>query len=284
MESEHRTPPLISSLFIFKTKLEATSYEASIYGPRHMGVEIEIERVNRERLGVYLEKDIPLVSGWRYWFLSADPSLRNDGAEFIFKKPLSGIHIENAIKYWYDHVLPNIGTPEFTHRCSIHAHVNVRDFTLDELSLLYGIYILFEDLFFEKAGVSRRGNPFCLTLADQTFYYSDFEDTIMNVTEQHKYFALGLWSVKLHGTVEFRHHPGTKSYQELTSWLRSCQFFVTRIKEHYKELHELVVKLPDKDAYTKIANICLSGFNLKEIENARESLCQSNVFATKALL
>ena len=81
------------------------------------GIEVEVENVNAS------ETQAPSHS----WRVEHDGSLRNMGIEYI-SLPTKPEHIESAITYLFDDILPT--TAHFSPRTSIHIHFNCRDSTL----------------------------------------------------------------------------------------------------------------------------------------------------------
>lgn len=185
----------------------------SIFSERFVGIEIEMEGV---------AKDNP--QGLDLFERKGDGSLRNNGIEYV-SWPLRGYSIERALYalkkiYSYDESL------HFTHRCSIHVHVNVRDMEMERWSAMILGYLCVEELFFSLVDPLRRGNVFCAPLIEadirtlESLAKTDYHE------QAAKYFAFNYGTVSSYGTVEFRHLQGTKNEAELSRWISVCQRFV----------------------------------------------------------
>ena len=120
----------------------------------HVGIEVEVENVR-----VYLGNNG--IDPW--WDNIDDGSLRNGGREFVFSQPMFGQDIVNALEALNMSLSPT--GCEYTERCSVHVHVNVRDMTFDQIANMTVLYALAEPLFFAKVDDARERNFYCKPLS-----------------------------------------------------------------------------------------------------------------------
>jgi hypothetical protein len=124
--------------------------------------------------------------------------------------------------------------------CGMHCHVDVRDFTTEQLFNLCRIYTLVEDALFTVVSRSRRkqqDDGYCRLVGARYSFDSqeDFLDRLetrlygyVNHPDKKKkyadarYYALNLHSFFYRQTVEFRHHQGTTNPTKAANWGRLC--------------------------------------------------------------
>ena len=190
----------------------------------YLGVEVEIENV-RTWLGVS-----------PYWTMTEDGSLRNSGREFI-TPPIKAWRLEHALETLYNKEI-NSDT-EFSERCSIHVHMNIRTLTVNQLEALIVTYMVFEKVLYEWVGQNRYQNVFCVPLCETTLG-SKLHGLIFSknpmVHGWQKYTGLNLLPITEKGTIEFRQMYGTKDIQETLMWvnmLLSLKIFALRQTPEY---------------------------------------------------
>lgn len=271
-------PPIITR------KLHHINYEQSIKPPQNIkfinksclfGLEVEIENITNIRIPEY------------YWNISDDHSLRNNGKEFI-SIPLRTKQIPYAINYLQNYL--NLYNPEyvFSNRCSLHTHLNVRDFTQERICIFLILYCLFEYHFFSIAGTKREHNIFCIPLwkTNQLYNYNILMNNLNIFMDWNKYSAINCGSilgspdnVKL-GTIEFRHLYGTLNTTIIYHWinsilsLREISLKMTletalnivndiNNKNSYYDLYKYIFKTYSLDYETITKNFQTILFNLK---------------------
>lgn len=165
-----------------------------------IGIEVEMENAATA---------IQKASLW-LWRIEEDGSLKDRGYELI-SVLLHGKHI--------DYALLELGkmferSPEisFGHRCSIHVHVNVSEYTKYQLIALTATYAMLEESYFAFAEPIRRGNSYCYPLTSTA-------PGDMFINESTKYCAFNTAPIKKQFTVEFRHLEGTKDLQKIRRWV-----------------------------------------------------------------
>lgn len=159
------------------------------------------------------------------WKVVPDGSLLHNGLEFISKKPKSNTKLledlealfkEESFKTTY------INSP----RTSTHVHVNVQNRTKQELFTILTVYYLVEDILFHYVEKARGDNLFCLPMygAESSsdcvkLLWENRPDLVKSKFNNYKYAALNVANVAKLGTIEFRHHEGTKNLSKISGWL-----------------------------------------------------------------
>lgn len=179
------------------------------------GIELEIENINSYFV---------FVSPFN---LVTDHSLKIGGGELV-SVPLDLQFIEVELQRAKGNLIAT--QISFSKRTSVHAHMNVRDFTSLELYKFILLYLIFEKALFKYSG-SRDNNPFCIPLYHLEDKVSIALDKIKTgqIKEVHwnKYRALNLCPIwgsesegsKRYGTVEFRHMVGNLDIPYIINWL-----------------------------------------------------------------
>jgi hypothetical protein len=176
-----------------------------------------------------------------------DHSLRNSGYEY---KTRPNTYKDTLELFDYLHKNIKLGKEPFSHRTSIHVHVNVRNMPVDTLRQLVLAYALLEPVFFAFVGPEREHNIFCVPLSFTTmpsYYRRDIKTMHGN---WHKYTAFNILPLGLGknsdaglGTIEFRHLYGTKDRKVFEVWLKTL-----------KELYDFFNKNRDYNVITAIEN------------------------------
>lgn len=209
-----------------------------------IGVEIELERVHPTLIN--------LISETPLWRVVQDGSLRNvdglDPCEFVFSSPLCGYDLKKALDH-FDKVIAGlpkrkIVEPLCSARTSVHVHLDMRDVQLSKLFEFVVKYTVFEKALFNFAGKDRENNVFCLPFYKATgsvFSMLTKEGVeeggllYAAVSQNDRYNALNLCSLKKFGTVEFRHLAGTISVERISTWIN----ILMCLKKHVLEGPEI---------------------------------------------
>lgn len=191
-----------------------------------IGVEIEVEGF----------KLVRPPTGLLFWNCIEDGSLKVYGREYV-SVPISGRLIDYAIKEIADAFTPIKEHLLWSHRTSIHVHVNMSTMKMNHLTALVALYGLFERVFFSMVHPIREANPYCYaaTSVDPHDFLSVCEDT--------KYCAFNLAPLQRFCTVEFRHMHGTDDWRTIRRWI---QLIV--------KLHAFVERLPSENAVSFVKN------------------------------
>lgn len=175
--------------------------------PTTVGIEVEAEKQSKGAL--------PLL----FWQVTKDGSLKDSGLEYI-SVPMKDEALVYALEEYDRVILKHNPHTAFSHRCSIHVHVDVTKLTVGQLRVLLATYIAVEPLFFELVAPERLGNSYCFPMADACLSWSDLAHP-MDVTDHMKYCAVNPHHLRNFGTLEFRHHGGTKDKKELLEWVET---------------------------------------------------------------
>lgn len=211
-----------------------------------VGVEIELEKVK------FLTGVPSSVT------IENDGSLKLDGKEFI-TVPLRFCYLEQELIRLFGSIKP----PHISSRCSVHVHLNARDFTEQELFRFILLYLVFEKGLFRISG-ARDKNIFCTPLYS---YIPKVAQQIPRLLKEggitaidwHKYFALNLCPIwggeegasKKIGTVEFRHLEGTTDIARIIEWINlivSLKLYAK--KSNTDDLLKLLSRMNTTSEYT----------------------------------
>lgn len=213
-------PPVVASWMTRKDMLDKlfpnaySPYAGGIKDDKtFIGIEVEVEQLRHMR-----------AEGWDHlWEMTEDGSLRNSGREFV-SRAIKGEQIPYALitlaKCLED-------TVEFSHRTSVHVHINIQDLTPEEIAKIILCYLTVEKQLFDFAGKVREKNIFCVPLYNLGMTDGLFR-SVMNLdtkqmktlqSEHFRYSALNLEPVTKYGTLEFRHLGGTIDTTRIMLWI-----------------------------------------------------------------
>lgn len=178
----------------------------------HIGVEVEVENMNYQKASREILNTFPKD----FWMDTDDEgSLREFGREYI-SYPIRGISIEGALLFLRDWWKKNKLVPKFSHRTSIHIHINARDLVEKQVRMIILTYLAFEQLIFNNfISPERQSNVYCIPLADILGEKSTF-----SVIGWFKYSALNLLPLTTLGTLEFRHMEGNLDIDRIKEWVK----------------------------------------------------------------
>ena len=219
-----------------------------------IGIEVEVEQVLRS-------SNIGKLTHSTLWRNISDGSLRNNGREFV-SAPIKG----KAIPYAIDLLFNTLGREkncighEFSHRTSIHIHVNYRNQTIESLANLMLIYFAVEPFLYKFVGGDRAENIYCvpITQSNLTYsvhkFYQRFEANNMNclniANEWMKYTGFNLQTLATYGTVEFRHLIGTDDVDKIKTWINlllAIKVYASTVK--YEDLKKTLLELNTTSEY-----------------------------------
>lgn len=187
--------------------------------PNDVGIEIECEGRN---LVVIDEENS------KYWKTVPDGSLRGvfpeQSAEWVMRSPVKQKDVKAALTELV--AVQKNATFAFSYRTSVHVHINVQDLTeLQLLNMVY-LYLLLEEPLMNYCGKERKGNRFCLRLADAeamlesiTKWVANSFESIRTLPEGQRYSAINLASLRKYGSVEFRGMRGTLDQGVIQNWV-----------------------------------------------------------------
>jgi hypothetical protein len=237
-----------------------------------IGIEVEIENVPRKYV-------------FNSWNQIGDGSLRNNGAEFVTKYGARIHHLPEVFNELL-HIITetrkkNPDLFQFSERCSVHIHLDVREFTEEHLTNLICLYLLFEKSFYHLTGADRYHNIFCTPLLETGFFMGN--STLHNVKSAHKYSALNLAPVSTLGTVEFRAMEGTLDLNKLFAWI----FILASMVSHARfmesaNLHKTILELKTTSLYRNFAEGIF--YNLIQYLDINETVTDSAASDVKLFL
>lgn len=176
-------------------------------GNRYFGIEIEMENIHKH-------DDMP--GSFQY---HKDHSLKVNGAEYV-TVPIQCKFLEVELSRLFS-AHPDAN---FSSRCSVHYHMNVRDMKLEHLKKFIILYLLCERQIYKFSG-DRWDNIFCVPAQ----YYMSHLILNHNWTDWEpiswgKYTGMNLLPMETYGTIEFRMSKGTKDIKNILTMINifSC--------------------------------------------------------------
>ena len=198
--------PGIGDLSPLAPKLKSTYGDVSGFKtPTYVGIEVEMEKQT-------------LPAATYLWKCIEDGSLKDVGKEYI-SLPLKDEFVIYALEEYEKGILKYNPKTEFSHRCSIHVHMDVTKLTVGQLRALMATYLATENLFFALVQDHRIGNSYCYPLMDLCPVWEQFLPE--ELSENYKYAALNPHHLRDFGTLEFRQHGGTKDKKEILNWIET---------------------------------------------------------------
>lgn len=190
-------------------------YNRGIHHNDLVGVEIEFEKGNR-----FMESE----GIWARWDMHEDGSLRDYGRELVFSQPWGGVAAEEALVL----VMDSFDRCSFSHRTSVHVHVDVRDITSPALYRYMLLYVVLEEVLFNMCGAHRAKNNFCVATYHANGMLSRMgklnpkrfiRSLLSSETAAYRYSGMNLDSVRKFGSLEFRGHEGTGDVSRIATWI-----------------------------------------------------------------
>lgn len=220
----------VSQVIGFRKELTRYDPDPNLPLPLELvGVEVELEGTERM-----------LNPNDEYWRVTNDGSLRNNGREFVFREPLYGVAIRDALADLQHHI--DGGRPQLSERCSVHVHINISDLTTLQLHKFLILYLIFERVLVKYHKTTRENNIFCVPfykaprdIAVIDALMSEDVDTIHNMfTHFNKYYAVNLEAVREFGSLEFRHMGGCLDMADVFKWIKIIMYLKkASIDENY---------------------------------------------------
>lgn len=202
-----------------------------------VGIELEVENIRKTPQSRPHDNNAPfIIKGM--WRCVSDGSLRNHGAEFVSAK-LFGKDLTTGLNVLSEYLAKVEPKHTFSHRTSVHIHLDVRDMTMETLSNIFQLYCMVERPLFRYSG-GREHNEYCIPLyhsqaAREAFSMMFNRDGMLyrhlsdpkaegaareeiNATYI-KYMGLNILPISTYGSIEFRHHKGTSNIAEISRWI-----------------------------------------------------------------
>ena len=221
-----------------------------------------------EMVGIEIEAEgVPNADDMAYgmWNMHSDGSLRNHGAEFS-STPIKAHYAPLAL------ALAKVLLPEnvqFTHRTSIHVHLNMCDVDVNTVWSMALAYLPLEKFFFKVAGSQRANSIFCVPMSETRDLEHVFSITNSRVYLE-KYSAVNFRPLiggpdhPRFGTIEFRHMEGNLDLPRLVLWIQmivALKTFAKAVKPD--ELVEIIAGLNTTSQYREFVERVL-GYSLAE--------------------
>lgn len=181
-----------------------------------VGVEIELEHKDQYR-GINDELG-------KQWRVEGDGSLRINGAEYVFRNPLTVDKAKKSVlalgKYIDGYTKPvNEG------RDGVHVHINVGDLTVRQMVNFITLWHCVEPLVTNWCGEHRRGNLFCLRVKDAEYIVDvlaealEAEDLRKLHTDRIRYASINLKAVPQYGSLEFRCMRSDGNWEDINKFI-----------------------------------------------------------------
>ena len=153
-----------------------------------------------------------------------DHSLKYQGAELRFKRPLSGEDIIMALREMGS-ALKDSSYDVYTKgdRGSVHIHVDVSDLTWGELILFIGASYIAEPFLFSLCPPQRASTCFCVPM-NKTRDFRGVYDRLFKPgdyfgNDYYKYRGIGLNSIYSRGSLEFRMFDTCTNMHKILDWI-----------------------------------------------------------------
>lgn len=222
------------------------------------------------------------------WTVTTDGSLRNGGVEFITTGGKGGEVLHQCFERMTT-LLRDVVNYDASWRCSTHMHINMLDFTCNQVARFMLVYTACEPILFQLAGKQRRSSNFCTPIGDSLTFHRKlisrmYDDTVANrgaSAQTNKYTALnfqplfGNQNVRPLGTIEFRGGRPMVTMEELllqTNILLSIKDFVRNFSGTEDEM---LVKLADGVFNTVFANGCAASLDSIRVDELEYALIQA---------
>jgi hypothetical protein len=177
-----------------------------------LGIEIEVEGegLPQDNLGIWVPK--------------ADRTLGAGGIEYVTSSPVLVSEKRAAINFLADSLM-KFKTVENSHRASVHVHSNFLYNTPTQYWTSATAYWLVENLLFNFCDPYRKGNCFCLRLADaEGVLKTVFDDLKRDYpftkigTDDIRYAGQNLAATAKFGSIEYRGMSFTLDKEKLDTW------------------------------------------------------------------
>jgi len=226
--------PIVTDFISHNKLFPPAGAPAGVDSTTSFGVEVELEKCQVS------DVQMPL------WNAEGDGSLKDSGMEYI-SRPIRGTQFGKAFEE-LEYIFTVNANSVFSHRCSIHVHMGVNDLSIEQLIVLISAYIASEKLYFNFVGEGKRhNNAYCFPIVGSgaNIHLLD-KKTICSgdSLKKFKYCGLNFYHLRDYGTLEFRHHPGTKSIDDLRAWMNAIAALhtyaeKTPLRQHIRNLEDV---------------------------------------------
>ena len=188
-----------------------------------VGLELEVEGDNLPTgdrvFGCY-------TTGSNRWQSERDGSLRN-GMEYVLTGPIIEDEVSPSLEALFTLFASRKVTLRLSDRCSTHVHINCDDLKLNEITSLFILWCIFEDIVLPWCGEDRVGNHFATPISVSTspvrIMQRALVDGRINPTTReghYRYAAINLYAFPKFGSLEFRTLRGADNPQMVINWVK----------------------------------------------------------------
>jgi hypothetical protein len=193
---------------------------------QYIGIEVELENCTRGLSRAYTKASGDFDC---FWIIKEDGSLRNKGLEFVSIIGLNIPSAMDAVFALHEYLKQDFPKATPNARTGLHIHYEVQNKTLYELANILTLYSFLEPVLFQLSG-ERTDNIYCVPWYANKVSLGWVINEIRNLAVNErfsnwkwrnysKYCALNISTIGTFGTLEFRHHKGTKEPEEILDWL-----------------------------------------------------------------
>lgn len=215
---------------------------------RPFGVEVEFFGATKETLSTNLRSENVRFNFETYnhttrehWKFTTDSSINGTNAYEMVSPILRGneglAQLKSACKAL------RLSKAEVNKSCGLHIHLDVSDFSVENMKTLVKNFYLLEKDFDKMMPESRREdkNYYCkgflnLERSSKRKFFAkiDEKQSIEEMASYFnaRYFKLNLQSYLRYKTIEFRHHSGTTKFTKIKNWLLICARLVEFSKQN----------------------------------------------------
>lgn len=168
-----------------------------------------------------------------YWSIELDGSLRQNGQEFIFRRPFTPGSKEYKKALELFDAQAKVSKFIDSVYTSVHVHLNMNDKTVTHLANFITLYLIFEEPLTEYCGDTRNGNLFCLKTSNAEASYRNIQELFRAIDQgtgqyfisrldhnRFKYSGLNIVPLRHLGSVEVRTHPGCNDVALIDRWIQ----------------------------------------------------------------
>ena len=245
------------------------------------GVECELESCN-----IYMTPDM------QAWSKIHEPSLRGEaGYEYLLAGPLRGGMLSDALEALSSTILKQGIVPDMNVRVSTHVHLNVRNFTLEQLTNVLCTSMAVECLLLNYVGIERENSSYAIPYSrrsqeiraisdlqacrhmphDTLTKKSRVKSRLLNVTSTMcKYSSVNLINLFGYGTIEFRHLGGCWEAAKIREWVNILQK-IYRYSVEQEELPEMLPAVMSSNGAWQFVHSIFGGYTEKLLYEGYEN-------------
>ena len=253
--------------------LEDFRPHSALVSPDAVGVELELEGFTSRATEEAQRHLHPL------WSATTDGSLRNGGVELITNGGLGGEQLFAAFER-VAALLERINY-DASWRCSTHMHINMRDFTVNQVARFMMVYAACEPVLFAHCGKFRYSSNFCVPVADSLPFHKKligrlFDNAVATRSAaQHtvKYTAMNFQplfgdgrSRPALGTVEFRGGRPMTTVDEFVLQANLLLSIKQFVRESTDSEPDMLTRLNEGVLNTVYANGCAAALEVPPTE------------------